>query len=62
VAYVLGQLQNKTTSNALFGILRDVNEHPMVRYEAVQALLVMSSIVGTTLQSSGGVHKQPITQ
>ncbi|CAK9159884.1 unnamed protein product [Ilex paraguariensis] len=38
VAYVLRQLQNKTASNALSGILRDVNEHPMVRHEAAEAL------------------------
>jgi len=38
VAYVLGQLQNKTASAALSRILMDVNEHPMVRHEAAEAL------------------------
>jgi deoxyhypusine monooxygenase len=38
VAYVLGQLQNKAASAALSNILRDVNEHPMVRHEAAEAL------------------------
>ncbi|KAK3031654.1 hypothetical protein RJ639_035022 [Escallonia herrerae] len=38
VAYVLGQLQNKTASDALSRILGDVNEHPMVRHEAAEAL------------------------
>ncbi|CAK9150027.1 unnamed protein product [Ilex paraguariensis] len=38
VAYVLGQLQNKIASDALSRILRDVNEHPMVRHEAAEAL------------------------
>ncbi|XP_050235585.1 deoxyhypusine hydroxylase [Mercurialis annua] len=38
VAYVLGQLQNKAASAALSRILRDVNEHPMVRHEAAEAL------------------------
>ncbi|XP_058198275.1 deoxyhypusine hydroxylase-like [Rhododendron vialii] len=38
VAYVLGQLQNKTASAALSMILRDINEHPMVRHEAAEAL------------------------
>lgn len=38
VAYVLGQLQNKAASDALSMILRDVNEHPMVRHEAAEAL------------------------
>jgi deoxyhypusine monooxygenase len=38
VAYVLGQLQNKTASDALSDVLRDLNEHPMVRHEAAEAL------------------------
>ncbi|KAK2665621.1 hypothetical protein Ddye_004195 [Dipteronia dyeriana] len=38
VAYVLGQLQNKAASDALSNILRDLNEHPMVRHEAAEAL------------------------
>ncbi|XP_057512604.1 deoxyhypusine hydroxylase-B [Actinidia eriantha] len=38
VAYVLGQLQNKTASDALSRILMDMNEHPMVRHEAAEAL------------------------
>ncbi|XP_052169983.1 deoxyhypusine hydroxylase [Diospyros lotus] len=38
VAYVLGQLQNKTASAALSKILRNTNEHPMVRHEAAEAL------------------------
>ncbi|KAL7583994.1 hypothetical protein Lser_V15G41800 [Lactuca serriola] len=38
VAYVLGQLQNKYASDALSRVLKDVNEHPMVRHEAAEAL------------------------
>ncbi|KAL5712198.1 deoxyhypusine monooxygenase [Ranunculus cassubicifolius] len=38
VAYVLGQLQNKTASAALAQVLKDVSEHPMVRHEAAEAL------------------------
>ncbi|XP_076905254.1 deoxyhypusine hydroxylase-like [Bidens hawaiensis] len=38
VAYVLGQLQNKSASDALSRVLKDVNEHPMVRHEAAEAL------------------------
>ncbi|CAK7346441.1 unnamed protein product [Dovyalis caffra] len=38
VAYVLGQLQNKVASAALCRVLRDANEHPMVRHEAAEAL------------------------
>lgn len=38
VAYVLGQLQNKSATDALSGVLKDVHEHPMVRHEAAEAL------------------------
>jgi len=38
VAYVLGQLQSKTALATLSKVLRDVNEHPMVRHEAAEAL------------------------
>lgn len=46
VAYVLGQLQNKAASATLSRILRDVNEHPMVRHEAAEAL---GSIAGKSV-------------
>jgi deoxyhypusine monooxygenase len=45
VAYVLGQLQNKAASAALSNIIRNANEHPMVRHEAAEAL---GSIAGMT--------------
>lgn len=35
---MLGQLQNKYASDALSRVLKDVNEHPMVRHEAAEAL------------------------
>ncbi|XP_072968284.1 deoxyhypusine hydroxylase-B-like [Typha angustifolia] len=38
VAYVLGQLQNRAASDALLEVLKNVNEHPMVRHEAAEAL------------------------
>ncbi|KAF0889227.1 hypothetical protein E2562_022479 [Oryza meyeriana var. granulata] len=38
VAYVLGQLQNKAASDALAIVLKNVDEHPMVRHEAAEAL------------------------
>ncbi|EOA25554.1 hypothetical protein CARUB_v10018899mg [Capsella rubella] len=38
VAYVLGQLQNKTALATLSKVLKDVSEHPMVRHEAAEAL------------------------
>ncbi|KAG6415924.1 hypothetical protein SASPL_123343 [Salvia splendens] len=41
VAYVLGQLQNKKASDALSQVLRDVNEHPMVRHEAAGLLVLL---------------------
>ncbi|XP_059625990.1 deoxyhypusine hydroxylase isoform X2 [Cornus florida] len=46
VAYVLGQLQNKTASAALSRIIRDLDEHPMVRHEAAEAL---GSIAGLNI-------------
>jgi HEAT repeat protein len=45
VSYFLGQLQNKAASAALCRILRNANEHPMVRHEAAEAL---GSIAGTS--------------
>ncbi|KAG0560697.1 hypothetical protein KC19_9G005800 [Ceratodon purpureus] len=38
VAYVLGQLQDKASTDALVDTLKDVTEHPMVRHEAAEAL------------------------
>ncbi|KAF3778928.1 hypothetical protein EJ110_NYTH42543 [Nymphaea thermarum] len=38
VAYVLGQLQDRTASLALAEILKKKDEHPMVRHEAAEAL------------------------
>jgi deoxyhypusine monooxygenase len=45
----LGQLQNKAASAALSNILRDVNEHPMVRHEAAEALGSIAGIASKTL-------------
>ncbi|VAI51633.1 unnamed protein product [Triticum turgidum subsp. durum] len=41
VAYVLGQLQNKAASDALSGVLKNVNEHPMVRHEAAEESIAL---------------------
>lgn len=38
VAYVLGQLQDKDSTEALVTTLKDAMEHPMVRHEAAEAL------------------------
>lgn len=42
---MLGQLQNKAASAALSNILRDANEHPMVRHEAAEALGSIAGII-----------------
>ena len=38
VAYVLGQLQDKEATSALTSCLKNIDEHPMVRHEAAEAL------------------------
>ena len=43
----MGQLQDKAASDALSNILKDGNEHPMVRHEAAEAL---GSIAGITTE------------
>lgn len=50
---MLGQLQNKAASAALSDVLRNVNEHPMVRHEAAEAL---GSIAGITSSSCYSMH------
>jgi len=42
-------LQDKAASAALSNILRDVNEHPMVRHEAAEAL---GSIAGIAFKTT----------
>ncbi|UYV63929.1 DOHH [Cordylochernes scorpioides] len=38
IAYVLGQLQDETTADALSKVLADPNESPMVRHECAEAM------------------------
>lgn len=38
LAYVLGQMQNKTSAPALAEVLADLSQHDMVRHEAAEAL------------------------
>eukprot|EP00850_Spirogloea_muscicola_P023393 SM000353S13169 [mRNA] locus=s353:71036:73341:- [translate_table: standard] len=38
IAYVLGQLQDRSSVAALEVVLQDLSEHPMVRHEAAEAL------------------------
>jgi deoxyhypusine monooxygenase len=45
VAYVLGQLQDKASTEALVTTLKDATEHPMVRHEAAEALGSIAGIV-----------------
>ncbi|GAB4830504.1 hypothetical protein Ancab_020215 [Ancistrocladus abbreviatus] len=52
VTYFLGQLQGKAASDALTRVLKSVNEHPMVRHEAAEAL---GSIAG----GSTSIHLDP---
>lgn len=55
VAYVLGQLQNRIASSTLSDVLKNVNEHPMVRHEAAEALGSIAGIFLLTLHSN--LHK-----
>lgn len=45
VAYVLGQLRDKASIDALINTLKDVTEHPMVRHEAAEALGAIAGII-----------------
>ncbi|XP_066153120.1 deoxyhypusine hydroxylase [Euwallacea fornicatus] len=43
LAYCLGQMQDTTANPILVRVLEDVNEHPMVRHEAAEALGAIGS-------------------
>ncbi|XP_024020516.1 deoxyhypusine hydroxylase [Morus notabilis] len=60
VAYVLGQLQNKAASAALSSILKDVNEHPMVRHEAAEALGSIADDESISLLKEFASDSEPI--
>lgn len=60
VAYVLGQLQNKAASAALSSILKDVNEHPMVRHEAAEALGSIADDQSISLLKEFASDSEPI--
>lgn len=47
IAYVLGQMQRSVTSTALISVLRNLDEHAMVRHEAAEAL---GAIGGTEVE------------
>ncbi|KAF0986834.1 hypothetical protein HZS_968 [Henneguya salminicola] len=38
IAFVLGQMRNEISSNALIDTMENINEHPMVRHECAEAL------------------------
>ncbi|XP_076926813.1 deoxyhypusine hydroxylase-like isoform X2 [Bidens hawaiensis] len=60
VAYVLGQLQNKSASDALSRVLKDVNEHPMVRHEAAEALGSIADEHCISLLEEFSIDPEPI--
>ncbi|KAL5561850.1 hypothetical protein UlMin_031597 [Ulmus minor] len=60
VAYVLGQLQNKAASVALSNILKDVNEHAMVRHEAAEALGSIADDQSVSLLEEFAMDSEPI--
>lgn len=51
IAYVLGQMQNSTSFEGLNKVLENVNEHPMVRHEAAEALGALCTDVEPILKS-----------
>ncbi|XP_031375114.1 deoxyhypusine hydroxylase [Punica granatum] len=60
VAYVLGQLQNKAASAALSDILKNLNEHPMVRHEAAEALGSIADEESVALLEKFAMDPEPI--
>ncbi|KMZ65276.1 Deoxyhypusine hydroxylase [Zostera marina] len=60
VAYVLGQLQNRAASDALSQIIRNVNEHPMVRHEAAEALGSIADLDSVALLKEFSRDPEPI--
>lgn len=60
VAYVLGQLQNKAASIALSNILKDANEHPMVRHEAAEALGSIADAQSVALLEQFAMDREPL--
>ena len=56
VAYVLGQLQNKDAISVLSKVLEDVNEHPMVRHEAAEALGSIAGILIFVIVEQNGIY------
>ncbi|CAA7390754.1 unnamed protein product [Spirodela intermedia] len=60
VAYVLGQLQNKDAIAALSKVLEDVDEHPMVRHEAAEALGSIADSKSVELLNHFALDPEPI--
>ncbi|KAJ6826833.1 deoxyhypusine hydroxylase-B isoform X1 [Iris pallida] len=60
VAYVLGQLQNKAAATALSEILRNANEHPMVRHEAAEALGSIADSTSVSLLEEFSKDPEPL--
>lgn len=53
MAYVLGQLQDKASTDALVSILKNVHEHPMVRHEAAEALGAIAGTISCAILDDG---------
>ncbi|KAG6547368.1 hypothetical protein Mapa_010816 [Marchantia paleacea] len=60
VAYVLGQLQDKSSTYALMKTLRDSYEHPMVRHEAAEALGSIGDAESVALLKSYREDSEPL--
>ncbi|XP_010262263.1 PREDICTED: deoxyhypusine hydroxylase-B-like [Nelumbo nucifera] len=60
VAYVLGQLQNKAASAALSEVVKNVNEHPMVRHEAAEGLGSIADSQSVSLLEEFAMDPEPI--
>jgi len=60
VAYVLGQLQDKASTEALVNTLKDVTEHPMVRHEAAEALGSIADEQSVELLKAFQADNEPI--
>lgn len=60
VAYVLGQLQDKASTEALVTTLKDATEHPMVRHEAAEALGSIADERSVALLKSFSSDSEPL--
>jgi len=62
VAYVLGQMQRASTIQGLAAVLRDKDEHRMVRHEAAEALGAIGGEVVETLLRDYAIDEEPVVR